>query len=93
MINLNKRNNETKQLWKIILTAIIISLIVILIIILKNTQLLQRITLGNKAETEETIIEYEMLPNEQNNLNIFLQIENKLRNRKNNSIRWNYTKC
>lgn len=86
-------NKNISNIRKIISTILIISIIIILIMVIKNTQLLQRVTQGNKPEIEETKIEYEIIPNEENNLEIFLKIENKERNRKNNSIRWNDVKC
>lgn len=78
---------------KVILPILIVIIISILIVILKNTKLLQRITIGNKAEVEQTKIEYEMILNEENNLKIFLKLQNANRNRKGNTIRWNDIKC
>lgn len=86
---MNLKNKTTKSIWKIIILLSIIVITIISIIILKNIEILQRITLGNKAETEETQIEYEITENEENNLDILLKIENKERNRKGDSIRWN----
>lgn len=86
---MNLKNKRTKSIWKIIIALSIIVITIISIVILKNIKILQRITLGNKAETEETKIEYEITENEENNLDILLKIENKERNRKGNSIRWN----
>lgn len=86
---MNLKNKRTKSIWKIIIALSIIVITIISIVILKNIEILQRITLGNKAETEETKIEYEITENEENNLDILLKIENKERNRKGNSIRWN----
>lgn len=86
---MNLKNKTTKSIWKIIIALSIIVITIISIVILKNIEILQRITLGNKAETEETKIEYEITENEEDNLDILLKIENKERNRKGNSIRWN----
>lgn len=71
---------------KVILSILIVIIIAILIVILKNTKLLQRITIGNKAEMEETKIEYEIVLNEDNSLQIFLKLENRERNREDNFI-------
>ncbi len=84
---------KASTIKKVILPILIVIIISILIVILKNTKLLQRITIGNKAEVEQTKIEYEMILNEENNLKIFLKLQNANRNRKGNTIRWNDIKC
>lgn len=90
MIKLKPKASTIK---KVILPILIVIIISILIVILKNTKLLQRITIGNKAEVEQTKIEYEMILNEENNLKISLKLQNANRNRKGNTIRWNDIKC
>ncbi len=84
---------KASTIKKVILPILIVIIISILIVILKNTKLLQRITIGNKAEVEQTKIEYEMILNEENNLKISLKLQNANRNRKGNTIRWNDIKC